>query len=373
MLWMMVLAGCSKTSKLPDYVVENANRFEKIIENMPEVSEEDARPPVVPEGPALPDSVQTIVFGSCLQQEKPAPILDVMAARRADLLVMLGDNVYGDVSPDDPWLMDLHYAYWGLVRHEAFTRLVTSTPVLATWDDHDYGLNDAGAEFGGRAYSEKMFEKFWRVEPGTPASLVEGVYSASMFGEGDRVVQLLLLDLRSFKSPFDPTDERGKPGAERYVPTDDAERTMLGAAQWDWLDKQLQQPAALRIVVSSLQVHADGHGWERWGLLPVERDRLYRTLAARVGGAVVIVSGDRHRAGIYERPDLAGGPYPEMTTSSLNLVFEGVEEAGPHRIGPTYLDENYGSLAIDWDAGDVALAVHDITGEPVLEHRVELP
>ncbi|MEM6928686.1 MAG: alkaline phosphatase D family protein, partial [Myxococcota bacterium] len=200
-----------------------------------------------------------------------------------------------------------------------------------------------------------------------------GVYSSNTFGEGDRVVQLVLLDLRSFKSPFEPTPERGKPGAERYVPSDDPDRTLLGPAQWQWFERQLQQPAALRVVVSSLQVHADGHGWERWGLLPAERDRLYGALADRAGGAVVIVSGDRHRAGIYERPDLAGGPYPEMTTSSLNLVFDGVEEAGPHRIGPTYLDENFGTLAIDWDAGEVALAVHDITGEPVLEHRVGLP
>ena len=42
---------------------------------------------------------------------------------------------------------------------------------------------------------------------------------------------------------------------------------MLGEAQWSWLRQELQQPAELRLVVSSIQVLAEAHGWKRWGNL----------------------------------------------------------------------------------------------------------
>ena len=54
---------------------------------------------------------------------------------------------------------------------------------------------------------------------------------------------------------------------------------MLGEAQWAWLAERLREPADLRLLVSSIQVLAEGHGWERWGNLPAERERLIRLIA----------------------------------------------------------------------------------------------
>lgn len=328
--------------------------------------------PQMPPGPPLPPTVQTVAFGSCLQPSREAPILDAVAASDPDLFVMLGDNVYGDARSGDVRLPELRAAYAKLAALPGFDTLATTVPLLTTWDDHDYGMNDAGASFSPRRFSERIFERFWRIPASSPRLTRPGVHGVATFGEGDQRVQVVLLDLRTFKSDFTPSPTRDQPGAERYVPTEGDDPTMMGADQWAWLRRALAKPAALRIVVSSLQVHADGHGWERWGLFPRERERLYEALAAREGGAVVIVSGDRHRAGLYERPDLAGGPYLEMTTSSLNLSFGGDEEAGPHRLGPTYTGENFGTLAIDWAAGTVALAVRDQTGTPVLERTASL-
>ena len=61
---------------------------------------------------------------------------------------------------------------------------------------------------------------------------------------------------------------------------------MLGAAQWAWLRAQLLQPAELRLIVSSVQVLAEGHGWEGWDNLPLERTKLLGLIdetAARAG------------------------------------------------------------------------------------------
>ena len=73
---------------------------------------------------------------------------------------------------------------------------------------------------------------------------------------------------RFFRSALKPTDDFGKPGKERYLPDDDPEKTMLGDAQWAWLWEELQKPADLRLLVSSVQVVSEGHGWEAWKMLP---------------------------------------------------------------------------------------------------------
>jgi alkaline phosphatase D len=68
-------------------------------------------------------------------------------------------------------------------------------------------------------------------------------------------------------------DERNTLGRERYI--SDPAKTMLGEAQWRWLEERFKEPGDLRLIVSSIQVLAEGHGWERWGNLPLEGQRLF--------------------------------------------------------------------------------------------------
>ncbi len=366
---LALILGCTKRAVVPEAVIPPPP---------PPTAQEALRPfyagielalPVGPASPADPEGdVATVVLGSCLEQARPAPILGPMQAVGADLAILLGDNVYGDARLGDATLPELRRAYATLSEVRGFAPFLGASPLLTTWDDHDYGMNDAGASFAFRELAERMFLTYWRVPEGDERWARPGVYTSRVYGGEGRRLQVVLLDTRTFKSEWAPTPER-KPGQERYVPSDTGE--LLGEAQWGWLAGVLAEPADVRLVVSSLQVHADGHGWERWGLLPHERDRLYAALAARAGGAVVLVSGDRHRAGIYDR-ELPGGPYPELTTSSLNLSFGGDEEAGPHRLGPTYVGENFGVVTVDWAAGTAALSVRDVAGEEVLAHTVEI-
>jgi alkaline phosphatase D len=32
--------------------------------------------------------------------------------------------------------------------------------VIGTWDDHDYGLNDAGKEYSGKVFSQRLMLDF---------------------------------------------------------------------------------------------------------------------------------------------------------------------------------------------------------------------
>jgi alkaline phosphatase D len=185
-------------------------------------------------------------------------------------------------------------------------------------------------------------------------------------------VQVILLDTRYFRSALRDSDTRGQPGRERYAPDDDPSKTMLGEAQWGWLAAQLREPADLRLIVSSIQVLAEGQGYERWGNFPLERQRLFRLIGEAGAAGILFLSGDRHIAGIY-RTD-AGVPYPlvELTSSGLNRVWAEPTDLQGNRLGAPYGAENFGTVEIDWWAGEVRLAARALNGEPVRSLTIAL-
>ena len=104
-----------------------------------------------------------------------------------------------------------------------------------------------------------------------------------------------------------------------------------------------------------------------------ERDRLYQLIDETAARGVIILSGDRHAAGIYVRENVADYPIYEVTSSSLNLAFaDALSEAGPYRIGEMYAPANYGAIEIDWQAGAIALEIRDEAGQPVRAHGLTL-
>lgn len=310
-----------------------------------------------------------IAFGSCAHQNKPQPIWDAVLAWRPELFIFTGDNVYGDVT--SAAMTELRDAYAKAGKVEGIAALRAQVPVLATWDDHDYGGNDAGADFAHKEKAQRLFLDYWGIGADDPRAGRPGVYHAEIFGPPGRRVQIILLDTRSFRSPLRPTDQPGVLGKEDYLPDPDPAKTMLGAAQWAWLAAQLRRPAELRLLVSSVQVLAEQHGFERWGNLPRERQRLLDLIAAIGARGVVLVSGDRHIGALYRLSQ--GAPYPlyEITASGLNMAYAHNKDIGPLRLGEVYGGDNFGTIEIDWRAGEVTLAIRDLAGQPV--RRATLP
>ena len=332
--------------------------------------------PVAPAGPALPaaDAVlDSIAFGSCHTSAREIPILQTIAAEPHDLFLYVGDNVYGDARAYDATLPELRAAYHALAARPEFQALRSAFPMLATWDDHDYGMNDLGATFPFKGFAQQLFLDFWRAAADDVRRTRPGVYYAHVFGPEGRRVQLIMLDTRYFRTDLTPTDERDVVGKERYLPSADPDQSMLGEAQWAWLEEQLLVPADLRLIVSSIQVHADGHGWEAWRTLPAERQRLYDLISRTGAQGVVFLSGDRHSAGLYVREDVAPYPLYEITSSALNMSYRDVnDEPGPHRIGDMYAPVNYGVVGIDWQGGTLSLEIRDLEGRPVRTQSVSL-
>ena len=320
-----------------------------------------------------------IVFGSCADQNEDQSIWNRIAAENPELVLFIGDNVYGDVDSGDAALPELKAAYMRLAQSEPFSRVRAAAPVLTMWDDHDYGLNDADAGFELRESAEALYEYVWALPQDDSRRSRPGVYGSWMFGEEEgRRLQLIMLDTRYFRSALKKTDERGARGRERYLPDPDPDKTMLGDAQWAWLEAELQKPADLRLLVSSIQVIADGHGWEAWKMLPAERARLYALIDETDANGVIMLSGDRHSAALYRKEGVSDYPLFEATSSSLNLpgarwrAMSGdtYVEPGPNRLAGMFFEANYGLIEIDWDAGAVTVSIRGQDGAVFAEETI---
>ena len=323
-----------------------------------------AAPETAQRGGSLPLPVgplRSIAFASCIDQTQPAPIWDTILAGKPDLFLFGGDNVYCEM----PYSLErLRRAYAQAAESPGMNRLRRTVPHMAVWDDNDMGLNDGGADFPFKAESKAEFVQFFKLAADDPRRSREGLYDAQVIGPPGRRVQVLMLDVRWFRSPWKRTDQRDAPGKERYVPDDSPDKTMLGQAQWRWLEAQLRVPAQLRLIVSGIQVVTDGHGWERWGNFPRERQRLYRLIAQTGAQGVLFLSGDRHIGGLYR--EAGGTPYPfyEMTSSGMTHPWRTASEAGPNRLGELFTDYHYGTVDIDWPAAALSLSLRDIGGRP---------
>ncbi len=322
--------------------------------------------------PALPaqeQALRRILFGSCLIPTRPHPTLDVAVRERPDLFIFMGDNVYADTS--DPAVLERRYAE--LRNDPAFQRLEAACPVLATWDDHDYGANDAGGDFPAKVMSREHFLDFWRVPADSPRRAHDGVYDSAFFGPPGRRVQIILLDTRYFRSRL----RIGRiPGLTHgpYVADDNPSATILGGEQWRWLEERLREPARVRLIVSSIQVLAAQHGWEAWANFPLEQKRLLETLSRTEASGVIFLSGDRHFAEI-SRLD-AEGLYPlyDVTSSGLNRKSPVDEpDRNRFRVGGAYIGHNVGALDIDWDREDPLLTVRILDAEGREKLRQEIP
>ena len=305
-----------------------------------------------------PSHIYSIGFGSCLTQEKPMPIFNAIKSENYDLFLMLGDNVYGDTDSND--LIELRDAYEK--QRENFDRLNLNFPFEAIWDDHDYGKNDGGKEYIYKEEAEQIFLDFWNIPQDDIRRNRPGLYFEKTQEIDGISIQMIFLDTRFFRDALLPTDEKGAPGKERYVPHTDTSLTMLGEDQWTWLQEQLDKEVDHKIIVTSIQFLAMGHGWEAWKTLPHERQRLI-DLVDQSSSEVLFISGDRHRGGLYQFSTQSGKVISEMTSSSLNLAFANDEEDGPLRSGPTFVQENYGEILLDKLTNTLTVNLKDNQGK----------
>jgi len=277
-------------------------------------------------------------------------IFDAIADTAPDFMLWLGDNVYyREADWNSAWGM---YARFSHTRQlDAMQRLLNSTHHYATWDDHDYGPNNADRGYAMRETALDVFNAFWP-NPDFSGAGSGGV--TNYFEWHD--VAFFLLDNRYFRQ------------ANYRV---SGQRTILGDAQIEWLIDALKTSnASFRFVVMGGQFLNSAEAHENYiAMAPGERRRLLDRIEAERIPGVVFLTGDRHHSVLMRMDRYRTYPLYEWTVSPLT--------AGPSRPGrgeeqyridgSLYTQRNFGRIEVSGPRNErvLTMTLHDSDGEVV--------
>ena len=291
--------------------------------------------------------VSRISFSSChlpelMKRDAPTFWQDMRQVSDPQLWLWMGDNMYRDGNDINAKRLE----YNKVREEESYARhgLVSQTepviPIMACWDDHDYGYNDAGSDYPCSAESQAEWAHHVNIPPSEPQhpdspDYRPGVYNSRMFlkpgTEEEAGVHVILLDNRSGR---DPT-------YDKFGECKGSDTKILSDQQWAWLEEELERQSEIKIIGSGIQVlpptnlitrllpefcahdsHnkednttntfleaiarvGEGEEWygvpyEMWGEVPLQREKLLglaqRSLNRGKTQLVMFVSGDPHWA-----------------------------------------------------------------------------
>ena len=259
----------------------------------------------------LAQSIERIAILGCHKQLEPAPALVSYVESEPDLCLWIGDNIYSDTT-EDVSLLTRNYEL--LAAKPAFQQLRSTGLHMATWDDHDFGLNNAGKEYPLKESSLRIFRTFWGLENEIPMER-EGVYYAKRYEHEGHTLQVIMLDPRYHRDP--PDTDGGT----------------LGEDQWKWLEEQLKLKADLRLVVSGFQILLDGDSKsETWGKFPQAKERLFETIRRTGAEGVVFLTGDQHYGEVARLPRALRYDAIELQFSGINQIED--PEFNTWRVSP---------------------------------------
>jgi alkaline phosphatase D len=284
-----------------------------------------------------------IAFGSCNKQNSENKLWDDVLVNDPSYWIWGGDIIYSDT--DDMSLMSQHYNQQR--QQKGYATIRKNTIVLGTWDDHDYGLNDGGVEFAVKDESQQLLLDFLDVPKNHERRKRKGVYYSEDINTPEGSVKLIVLDTRYFRTGLTPSSDPDL----RYEPNPYGEGTTLGAAQWKWLEHELNNSDAdFNLIVSSIQVLSMEHGYEKWANMPHEVDKLFGVIAKSKAKGVVFLSGDRHISE-FSKMEISDMSYPliDFTSSGLTHSYsEFTDEPNVNREANVVTELSFGILKFNF-------------------------
>lgn len=294
-------------------------------------------------------AITKIAFGSCGHESEPQPVLSQAADQQPAAFIFLGDNIYGDTDNMDT----LRYKYDLLGAKPEFKKLDSSTQIFATWDDHDFGRNDAGIYYPYKKEAKEIFMNFFKEPAESERRKHEGIYKTEYIKEGDKVIQVLLLDVRTFRNNLLSYDTLAKLPRDHYFYTPDykphtsADSNLLGSQQWQWLEQELKKPADLRLICSGSQFGIEYNGYEAWANFPHEQKRMLALIKQTKANGILFLTGDVHYAEISRLNEPGLYPLYDITASGITSTWDFATQ-NVNRIEGPVMDNHYGLLSIEW-------------------------
>ena len=285
-------------------------------------------------------------------------IFDAIAGKKPDLMIWMGDNLYFQTPDDlDPNSMAMRYQ-----RQRTFPplqKLLTATPHIAIWDDHDYGPNDADMSYVMKGESLQLFRRYW-ANPSYGLPDVSGVFGRARWGD----VDLFLLDDRWYRS------------ANRAI--DGPDKTMFGAQQLAWLRNALiYSHAPIKLVVNGSQMWNRANRFEGWNHFATEQRAFADWLLAQKIDGVVFLSGDRHFTELLKVERLGTYPLYEFTSSPLTsrpwANPDANEQQNPDLVPGTLIGQRqFGMIRVTGPGNDRVLALesYDVSGKLLWRNEI---
>jgi alkaline phosphatase D len=303
-----------------------------------------------------------VVYASCAATGSTSPVFTAMRQVQPDLFLHMGDLHYENIRRND--VLRFRQAYMKVLASPTQSALFRAVPFAYTWDDHDYGPNNSDRSSPSRPAALRAYRKFI---PHYPLAEAENgpVHQAFTVGR----VRFILTDARSERSP------------ERLP---EADRTMLGASQVAWLERELEAAKAAPLVVLINTVpwitkrkESTSDGWAKYA-----RERRHiADLIVRHGltRKLVMLSGDAHMLAMDDGTHSQYSTLPDAPARGFVIAHaapmdrRATKKGGPYSHPEVAKNGQFGVMEVTDEGGAITVRLQGMRGAtPVDGMRMEL-
>lgn len=255
-----------------------------------------------------PAKVRLAISSCAKEDEGSRAVWNRMASEEVDAVVLIGDTPYID-STELEKQTQRHREFAAVPEYQALLR---SRPCWWTWDDHDFAGNDASGLAAGKDNTRLVFTRYRpQREYGDGTG---GIYTSFRRGP----VEVFMLDTRWYSMTEPSFAGSHKP-------------TLLGAKQWEWLQKGLLASTAPFKLLACGVIWDDKENFESddWGTYKHELTAIQKFIGENKIPGVILIGGDIHASRVlkyktaktvgYDLVQFIASPIHGSTIPSLNV------------------------------------------------------
>lgn len=250
-----------------------------------------------------------LAISSCAKEDAGSrAVWNRMAEEQVDAVVLIGDTPYID-STELEKQTQRHREFAAVPEYQ---KLLQSRPCWWTWDDHDFAGNDSSGLAAGKENTRLVFTRYRPQK--SYGDGTGGIYTRFRRGP----VEVFVLDTRWYSMTEPSFAGSHKP-------------TMLGAKQWEWLQKGLLASTAPFKILACGVIWDDKENSESddWGTYKHELTAIQKFIGENKISGVILMGGDIHASRVlryktekvvgYDLVQFIASPIHSSTIPSLNV------------------------------------------------------